>query len=148
MNNTETVLLPIRMGLIQSKETIDLFMKKMKTYTGTLKLIVLCHGNLIGPIQLKKHQIHRISSVPLGVCTFNTIDDKLSLLKLFTEDIDYNSSYLPIIKEQFKSIVHKQCNDIDPKLESEDYETYKKWSMNALDYLDHLKNLHPKIVIL
>ncbi len=59
----------------------------LKTYTGPVRVIAMCHGCIIKPFALPIPLLNRHAPVPNGVCNYTTDSTKFSLLNLFdTQD--------------------------------------------------------------
>ena len=129
MKNIHLVSVPTQFyslcGFIQSKSQVEDFFKKMKTYTGTLRLAVICHGELESvPFELPIQQLTRISIVPNGVCNTIHSTEHLKTIKTF-----FQPDFSEKIKQQFLHILQKNCQyykyniDDDKKINN----SFNKW---------------------
>ena len=119
-------------GLVQTPLTIKSFTDKIKTDRRNIKLVVLCHGILIGPIPLTK-PIHRINLVPLGVCSFTNTEESMDMMGLVTnmKSNQTNEQLKEVVKTKTFSVLKSYCE----KLKHLDESTPEKQMVNACSQL-------------
>ena len=106
-------------GFMQDGHKIDEFLLKMKTYTGIVRLCVLCHGDLHNvPFELPIDELTRISIVPNGVCNNVYSIEYLKTIKTCFLPI---SEFSDKIKQQFLDLLRFNCNYYE-KYDNEDDE--------------------------
>ena len=113
-------------GFIQTESKVEDFLKKMKAYTGTLRLAVFCHGDLHDvPFDLPIDQLTRISIVPNGVCNTIYSPEYLKSIKTFFLP---TFDFLEKIKQQFLNVLKDNCKYYDLYDNEEDEKGHaKKW---------------------
>ena len=118
-------------GLYHTEEEIDTFKKSIKP-ADDIRLIVLCHGSLLKTEQLI-YDVHRISSVPPGACSFSSFNDKMDYFTIaLTKDTD---QFIHRSLERIESTVRRMCNHViiekeddtsEQKEKNTDLKLYKK----------------------
>jgi hypothetical protein len=79
-------------GYTQSKEEYETFIDKMKTYKGTVRLLALCHGELL----VEQHipcPVARISSVENGLCAFTKLPNIIQSIDTSLEPIKTDGTF-------------------------------------------------------
>ena len=58
----------------------------LRDYTGSVRVITMCHGCIINPFPLKLNKLIRYMNTPNGVCSFYAPEEMVSLMHLFDQD--------------------------------------------------------------
>ena len=79
-------------GYTQSKEEYETFIEKMKRYRGTVRLLALCHGELLAE-QYIPCPVARISSVENGLCAFTKLPNIIQSIDTSLEPIKTDGTF-------------------------------------------------------